>query len=60
MTMDHLTKLKIKFSGDMGVKSSSKDRIAATSSLGQNELWSSANLYRHLQLLENLVPKKVR
>ena len=33
--MNRLTKLKIKFSGDMGVKSNSKDRIAATSSLGQ-------------------------
>ena len=52
-------KLKITFTGFIVLKPNSKNRIAETASLGQNELWCSANLYRQLHLLENLFPRKV-
>ena len=59
MTMEALTKLKITFTGFVGLKPNSEERIAATTFLGQSELWSSANLYRQLQLLESLIPRRV-
>ncbi|KAF8332431.1 hypothetical protein F5887DRAFT_996797 [Amanita rubescens] len=58
MTAEHLTKLKIVSTGFIDLKPNSEERIAATASLGQSELWSSANLYRQLHLLESLVPIK--
>jgi len=57
MTMENLTKLNIRFTGLIVLKHNSEERIAATTSLGQNELWSSANLYRQLHLLESLIPR---
>jgi len=59
MTMENLTKLKITFTGFIDLKPNSEERIAATTSLGQSELWSSANLYRQLHLLESLIPRTV-
>ncbi|KAH8996836.1 hypothetical protein EDB92DRAFT_2036180 [Lactarius akahatsu] len=52
------TKLNITSAGFIILKPSPEERIAATTSLGQNELWSSANLYHHLHLLGNVVPQK--
>ncbi|KAI0296536.1 hypothetical protein B0F90DRAFT_1743273 [Multifurca ochricompacta] len=59
MTMEHLTKLKIICMGILDLKPNSKEHIAATASLGQKELWSSANLYHQLHLLESLIPRMV-
>ena len=61
MTMENLIKLKITFTGLIDLKPNSEleERIAATTSLGQSELWSSANLYRQLHLLESLIPRTV-
>ena len=59
MTTEHLTKLKIISTGFIDLKPNSEERIAATASLGQSGLWSSANLYRQLHLLESLVPRMV-
>jgi hypothetical protein len=56
MTEENLTELKITFSDIMVLKPDLEEHIMATISLGQNELWSSANLYRQLHCLENLVP----
>lgn len=52
MTTEHLTKLKIISTGFIDLKPNSEERIAATASLGQSGLWSSANLYRQLHLLK--------
>ena len=60
MTAETLTKLKITFTGFIALKPNSEQRILATKSLGENELWSSANLYRHLLVLETLIPRTVR
>ena len=60
MTAETLTKLKIVFTGFISLKPNSSERIAATTSLGENELWSSANLYRQLLVLETLIPRTVR
>jgi hypothetical protein len=47
-----VTKLKLTFTHLMILKPHYEELIAETASLGQNELWSSTNLYRHLQLLQ--------
>ena len=50
---EDLTKPKLTPAGLMILKQPhDKERIAETASLGQNELWSSENLYRHLRLLK--------
>lgn len=59
MNATDLTELKIMFIGHLRLKPNRHELVAATTSLGQNELWSSTNLYRQLLLLENLVPKSV-
>jgi len=46
--------------GFLFMKPDSEERISRTTSQGENELWSSTNLYRHLSLLVALVPWKVR
>jgi len=56
MTVDHLEELKITFTGFINLKPNFGEHVVETASLGQNELWSSANLYCQLQLLESLVP----
>ncbi|KAF8171151.1 hypothetical protein BJ912DRAFT_932919 [Pholiota molesta] len=50
--MDALTRLNIVSSGFLDLKSGLLERAMATTSLGAHELWSSANLYRHLNLFE--------
>jgi hypothetical protein len=47
------------FTGQLCLKPNLNELVAATTSLGQNEFWSSTNLYRQLLLLERLVPKTV-
>lgn len=59
MNATDLTELKIMFTGHLRLKPNLNELVAATTSLGQNELWSSTNLYRQLLLLENLIPKSV-
>ena len=59
MTEEHLNNWKITSTGFIDLKPNCEERIAVTASLGQNELWSSANLYRQLSLLESLVPRMV-
>jgi hypothetical protein len=58
MTEEKWTELKITFTGFIDLKPNYEERLAVATSLGVDELWSSANLYRHLLLLENLI--KVR
>ncbi|KAI9441536.1 hypothetical protein H4582DRAFT_1849158 [Lactarius indigo] len=41
----------------MDLRPNSKGRIAETTSLGADQLWSSDTLYRHLHLLESIVPR---
>ncbi|KAG1767433.1 hypothetical protein EDD22DRAFT_967839 [Suillus occidentalis] len=57
MNATDLTELKIMITGHLRLKPNLNELVAATIFLGQNELWSSTNLYRQLLLLENLVPK---
>lgn len=57
MNATNLTEFKIMFTGHLRLKPNLNELVAATTSLGQNELWSSTNLYRQLLLLESLVPK---
>jgi len=58
MTDKTLLTLKIKFSGILSLKPDFQERIAPTTCLGKDELWSSENLYRHLLVLEKLISRK--
>ena len=54
MSREESTESKPTFTWEpLFLKPDCEERIAETACLGQNELWSSTNLYRHLQLLEN-------
>ena len=58
--MEDLTGPKPTITHFMILKPHYEEQIPETASLGQNELWSSTNLYRHLLLLEktfNTVPE---
>ncbi|KAG2062752.1 hypothetical protein BDR04DRAFT_1164695 [Suillus decipiens] len=57
MSATDLTEFKTMFTGHLRLKPNLNELVVATTSLGQNELWSSINLYRQLLLLESLVPK---
>ncbi|KAG2064150.1 hypothetical protein BDR04DRAFT_1162883 [Suillus decipiens] len=57
MNATDLTEFNILFTGQLILKPNLNERVAATTSLGQNELWSSKNIYRQLLLLESIVPK---
>jgi hypothetical protein len=59
MTDEGLTNLKITFAGILKLKPGFEEHVAATTSLGQNELWSSMNLYCQLHLLGGLIPRTV-
>ena len=59
MTTEDLVKLKISFTGFLVLKGNADERVKTTTSLGKDCLWSSENLYRHLLLLEGLVPRTV-
>ncbi len=59
MTAEHLTNLNVTWTGFIDLKPNCWEHIAATTSLGQNELWSSANLYHHLHLLESVISQRV-
>ena len=60
MMAETLTELKITFTGFITLKPNSEKRIAATASLGKNELWSSVNLSRQLLVLETLISRTVQ
>ncbi|KAH9041973.1 hypothetical protein EDB85DRAFT_2233983, partial [Lactarius pseudohatsudake] len=42
----------------LSLKPGYEERAAVTSVLGKEKLWSSTNLHRHLEVLQNLVPKR--
>jgi hypothetical protein len=54
MTEEKWTELNITFTGFIDLKPNYEDRVAVATSLGENEFWSSVNLYRHLLVLGNL------
>jgi hypothetical protein len=56
---DSLSKLNITFAGSISLKSDLDERIVTTSSLKEDDLWSSNNLYRQLNLLESLIARSV-
>ncbi|KAH9011507.1 hypothetical protein EDB85DRAFT_2228364, partial [Lactarius pseudohatsudake] len=60
ITSDHLFKFNIipEFRSRLGLKPGYKERAAVTSVLGKERLWSSTNLYCHLEVLQNLVSKR--
>ncbi|KAG2352244.1 hypothetical protein BDR07DRAFT_1498820 [Suillus spraguei] len=57
MAMEDSTQPKI--TALIGLKPNLEERITATTFLGQNELWSSANFHRQLDFLENLIPRMI-
>ncbi|KAH8978545.1 hypothetical protein EDB92DRAFT_2095768 [Lactarius akahatsu] len=60
ITSDHLYKFNIipEFRDQLSLKPGYEERAAVTSALGKEKLWSSTNLYHHLEVLQNLVPKR--
>ncbi|KAH9002734.1 hypothetical protein EDB86DRAFT_3040806 [Lactarius hatsudake] len=60
ITSDHLYKFNIipEFRDQLTLKPGYEERAAVTSVLGKEKLWSSTNLHRHLEVLQNLVPKR--
>ncbi|KAG5649663.1 hypothetical protein H0H81_002594 [Sphagnurus paluster] len=52
---DNLFKMNITSAGIIGLKSDLNKRIATASSLNEDNLWSSNNLYHQLNLLESLI-----
>jgi hypothetical protein len=59
MTEEDLFKLNITLGGSLKLKTDYKVRVAATEELGMTEHWSSEGLYRHLRVLQKLVPRAV-
>ncbi|KAN0131993.1 hypothetical protein V8E53_010273 [Lactarius tabidus] len=53
MPREDITETKPRITDFIVLKPHYKEHIVETASLGQNELWSSTNLYHHLELLEN-------
>ncbi|PPQ84559.1 hypothetical protein CVT25_007641 [Psilocybe cyanescens] len=54
---DDLAKLAITSSGHcLQPKPNFKEALTATTSLGENEFWSSEGFHRHLDMLENMMP----
>ena len=60
MTEDNLDMLKFFYGGPLSVLREHSDRLAKATAIGQEKLWSSANLHCHLALLEGHVSKAVR
>ncbi|KAG5650126.1 hypothetical protein H0H81_000599 [Sphagnurus paluster] len=57
MWAEHLETLNIYWSGELKLKPESRSRALATDSVVEEELWSADGLYRHLCLLEGIVPR---
>jgi len=57
----HLSKFNILWAGALELKPSNVlvEQAEKTKVVGQDDFWSSGNLYRHLQHLQTLVPKLV-
>ena len=55
----HLKALNIKVGGSLRSKSDFETRVAVINNLGAGEHWSAEGLYRHLQVLQALVPQMV-
>ncbi|KAF8075258.1 hypothetical protein FPV67DRAFT_1476688 [Lyophyllum atratum] len=53
---DDLAKLNITLAGLLQPKPDFENALKATTSLGEEEHWSSKGFYRHLELLENTIP----
>jgi hypothetical protein len=56
---EHLDLLNLEDGGSIQLKKDYETRAAATDLLGTAEHWSSEGLYRHLTVLQDLVPKAV-
>jgi len=59
MNDEDLFKLNINYGGSLKLKKDYDVRVAATENLGKSEHWSSNGLYRHLCVLQKLVPRVV-
>ena len=59
MNKTTLGKLDIVFCGYLRLKGDNSQRVEETKNLGGDQLWSSDNLWRHLNVLKRLVPKSV-
>ena len=59
MTEEALYKLDITLHNSLKLKTNYKVRVAPTQELGMTEHWSSEGLYRHLRVLQKLVPRAV-
>ncbi|KAF8797428.1 hypothetical protein BYT27DRAFT_7219210 [Phlegmacium glaucopus] len=57
MSDEDLFKLNITYGGSLKLKKDYDVRVAATENLGKTEHWSSDGLYRHLCVLQKLVPR---
>ncbi|TEB24583.1 hypothetical protein FA13DRAFT_1777814 [Coprinellus micaceus] len=57
VTFDHLHSPKIELCGRLELKSDYEARAKRGDALGATEHWSSQGLYRHLVVLQGLVPK---
>ncbi|TDL20114.1 hypothetical protein BD410DRAFT_791190 [Rickenella mellea] len=55
MTAEDMGKLSITSIGSLCLKPNLEERLAATTDLGRNDLWSSTDLYRQLSFLESHV-----
>lgn len=51
--------LNIIFGDSLNLKGDYEDGTAVTLELGKTEHWSSDGLYRHLRVLQKLVPRAV-
>ena len=60
MTKDDLDRLKIIYGGPLSITADYSNRLVEATAIGQEKLWSSGNLHRHLALLEGHVSKAVR
>ena len=59
MTDDQLEELGVQPDGILQLKKNAKERVEETRLIGEDDIWSSANLYAHLERLQTLIPKLV-
>jgi len=61
LTSDNLSKLNIIKAGKLKLKPEDalEEQVEKVKAVGKNDVWSSANLYHHLQRLLTLVPNSV-
>ena len=59
LTHDHLSRLNILWATDLRLKPDLAEQVKKIQVVGKDDIWSSENLYCHLQRLQMLVPKSV-